>query len=136
RGGGGGGGGELAAGPARVLDNNRAPEPLAELDPDEPADHVGDAAGRKRHDHVDVLRRIGLSRCRLGNAGKHKSAQRESTGVLECGHELILSASSPDPSMALRAAHRVKARPRSSAPAANVRARVAASTRDSRGSPI
>ena len=50
---------DIAAGAAAVLDHDALLQAV-ELGGDQPADDVGEPAGRERDDHVDVLRRIGL----------------------------------------------------------------------------
>ena len=56
---------DVAAGAAAVLHHEALLEAVGELGRDQPPDDVGEAAGRERHDHGDVLRRIGLRRGRL-----------------------------------------------------------------------
>ncbi len=74
RGAGDGLGRQVAAGATAVLDHEALLQAVGELGRDQPADDVGKAARRERHDHGDVLRWIGLRAGRASETNDSDSA--------------------------------------------------------------
>jgi hypothetical protein len=86
RGLGGGGRANRAAGAAAIIDHDRLAQTFVELLSDHPADDVGAAAGRVRHDESDWSGRKGLRRVRTG--GQNQDAAAEKRDELSSLHSL------------------------------------------------